>query len=74
MHERGDVENQSDTAIAQNSGSGNERVILERITKAFDDNFLFADQFVNEKAALRAVRFDDHNDCCRRIRIVGSDR
>jgi len=73
MRERGDFEDQTDATIGQDGGAGKERVIMKCVTKAFYDNFLFADEFVNQNATLRAVGFDDDENGCSGIGLAGID-
>ena len=57
-----DVEDQSDTAVAKNRGSGNTRYRLRILRKAFHHNLLLADQLVDHQPCFRAIFHldDDH--------------
>src|SRR2546423_14657909 len=73
MNKAGDVEDQADAAIAQNGGSSKERIALETVTESLDDNFLLAEEFVNQHATFGAVGFDDDHDGLRGIGLIGLD-
>ena len=74
MNEGVDVKDQTDAAIAQNCGSSEKRIGLEGVTETLDDDFLFADEFVYEHAALDAIRFNNDGDGACGIGLIARDR
>jgi hypothetical protein len=66
-----DIENETDPAIAEHGTTRDQVLLLESMAKALDDNFLLANEFIDQQGAGLIARFNDDENAVLRASAVG---